>query len=77
MNLTPFLERAWSISGRSTRIGSANDVAEHGATGAQIQLAGGWKTGRMVTYYTWRSQAGQNAMADSRVKRASKDVVRD
>ena len=57
------LEHAGTISGHSTRIGSANDLAEHGATGVQIQQAGGWKTDRMVTYYTRRSQAGTSAMA--------------
>lgn len=62
------LEHAGSISGHSTRIGSANDLAEHGATGTQIQQAGGWKTDRMVTYYTRRSQAGANAMASLRTK---------
>lgn len=62
------LENAGSISGHSTRIGSANDLSEHGATGTQIQQAGGWKTDRMVTYYTRRSQAGWNAMADLRAK---------
>lgn len=66
------LENAWSISGHSARIGSANDLAEHGATGAQIQLAGGWKTDRMVTYYTRRSQAGMNAMADLRTTKIRK-----
>lgn len=44
------LDNAASISGHSTRIGLANDLAEHGATGTQIQHAGGWKTDRMVTY---------------------------
>ncbi|GAB2790039.1 tyrosine-type recombinase/integrase [Dyella kyungheensis] len=63
------LENAASISGHSTRIGSANDLAEHGATGPQIQHAGGWKTERMVTYYTRRSQAGANAMANLRALR--------
>ncbi len=62
------LENAGSISGHSTRIGSANDLSEHDATGTQIQQAGGWKTDRMVTYYTRRSQAGWNAMADLRAK---------
>jgi len=66
------LEHAARISGHSTRIGSANDLAEHGATGTQIQLAGGWKTDRMVTYYTRRSQAGQNVMADLRSAKAPK-----
>ncbi len=60
------LENAGTISGHSTRIGSANDLAEHGATGTQIQQAGGWKTDRMVTYYTRRSMAGANAMAELR-----------
>jgi integrase len=57
------LDAAAAISGHSARIGSANDLAEHGATSAQIQLAGGWKTERMVAYYTRRSLAGASAMA--------------
>jgi integrase len=60
------LENARSISGHSARIGSANDLAENGATSAQIQLAGGWKTDRMVTYYTRKSAAGSNAMRSLR-----------
>jgi integrase len=62
------LENAGAISGHSTRIGSANDLAEHGASGTQIQLAGGWKTERMVVYYTRRSAAGENAMSILRKK---------
>lgn len=65
------LENAASISGHSTRIGSANDLSEHGATGIQIQHAGGWKTDRMVTYYTRRSQAGTSAMAELRASNSS------
>lgn len=57
------LDGAAAISGHSARIGSANDLAEHGATSTQIQQAGGWKTERMVAYYTRRSDAGANAMA--------------
>ncbi|WP_233590168.1 tyrosine-type recombinase/integrase [Dyella dinghuensis] len=68
------LEHAMKISGHSTRIGSANDLAEHGATGTQIQLAGGWKTDRMVIYYTRRSQAGTNAMAQLREARSTPDT---
>lgn len=56
------LDSAMAISGHSARVGSANDLAEHGATGTQIQQAGGWKTERMVAYYTRRSLAGANAM---------------
>jgi integrase len=66
------LENAGAISGHSARIGSANDLAENGATGTQIQLAGGWKTDRMVTYYTRRSNAGTNAMANLRIATSSK-----
>lgn len=64
------LDNAGTISGHSARIGSANDLAENGATSAQIQLAGGWQTDRMVTYYTRRSQAGTSAMADLRAARS-------
>ncbi|MDF3983288.1 tyrosine-type recombinase/integrase [Luteibacter sp. PPL201] len=65
------LENATSISGHSARIGSANDLSEHSATGIQIQQAGGWKTDRMVTYYTRRSSAGVNAMAKLRTSAAA------
>lgn len=67
------LEHAGTISGHSTRIGSANDLAEYGATGTQIQQAGGWKTDRMVTYYTRRSLAGDGAMAALRDARCIPD----
>lgn len=63
------LEHAAAISGHSTRIGSANDLAEHGATSTQIQHAGGWRTDRMVTYYTRRSQAGTSVMAKLRASK--------
>ncbi|AIF48192.1 tyrosine-type recombinase/integrase [Dyella japonica] len=57
------LDHAASISGHSARIGSANDLINHGATTAQIQNAGNWKSAEMVTAYTRRSQAGKNAVA--------------
>lgn len=56
------LDNADTISGHSARIGSANDPAEYGATSTQIQQAGGWKTERMVAYYTRKSTAGTGAM---------------
>jgi hypothetical protein len=68
---TAGLDNAGAISGHSARIGSTNDLDENGATGAQIQLARGWKTDRMGTYYTLRSSVGNNAMASLR------SVVRD
>lgn len=64
------LEHAGTISGHSARIGSANDLAEHGATSTQIQQAGGWKTERMITYYTRKSTAGSDAMATLRENKA-------
>jgi len=67
------LDHAGTTSGHSARIGSANDLAESGATGAQIQHAGGWKADRMVTYYTRRSEARASAMARLRsTKRGNK-----
>jgi integrase len=60
------LEGAAGISGHSARVGSANDLAENGASSTQIQQAGGWRTDRMVTYYTRRSAAGTEAMHDLR-----------
>ena len=71
------LENAESISGHSTRIGSANDLSENGASGIQIQQAGGWKTDRMVTYYTRRSLAGANAMAELRIAQPTKKASAD
>lgn len=58
------LDHAPTISGHSTRIGTANDLINAGKTTAQIQLAGGWRSAEMVTLYTRRSQAGVNAVAE-------------
>lgn len=58
------LDHAPTISGHSTRIGTANDLINAGKTTAQIQLAGGWRSAEMVTLYTRRSQAGANAVAE-------------
>ena len=63
------LGHAWSISGHSTRIGSANDLMRDGATTAEIQHAGGWKSEAMVIAYTRKSGAGHAAMA--RLRRAA------
>jgi integrase len=57
------LAHAGTISGHSTRIGTANDLINNGATTAQIQNAGNWKSAEMVNAYTRRSQAGSNAVA--------------
>ena len=42
------LDYALTISGRSTRIGTAADLMNAGKTTAQIQLAGGWRSAEMV-----------------------------
>jgi integrase len=63
------LPHGWSISGHSARVGTANDLINAGATTAQIQHAGGWRSSEMVHVYTRRSQAGGNAVADLRDRR--------
>ncbi|KZC39890.1 hypothetical protein RHOFW510R12_01200 [Rhodanobacter sp. FW510-R12] len=60
------LEHAPTVSGHSTRIGTANDLINAGKTTAQIQHAGGWRSAEMVNLYTRRSQAGVNAVAELR-----------
>lgn len=68
------LDHAVTISGHSTRIGTANDLINSGFTTAQIQQAGHWKSADMVHAYTRRSQAGSNSVADLRQrKRGSGD----
>ncbi|WP_017462652.1 tyrosine-type recombinase/integrase [Dyella ginsengisoli] len=47
-------------------MGTANDLINNGATTAQIQHAGGWRSAEMVNRYTRRSRAGVNAVADLR-----------
>lgn len=57
------LDHAFTISGHSTRIGTANDLHRNGATTVQIASAGGWKGEAMVLAYTRKSGAGNNAVA--------------
>ena len=57
------LDHAWTISGHSTRIGTANDLMRDGASTGKIQLAGGWKSDAMVIAYTRRQQRGGAAAA--------------
>lgn len=56
------LKKGWTITGHSTRIGTANDLMRNGSTIGQIKHAGGWKSDVMVHAYTRRSKAGQNAV---------------
>jgi integrase len=57
------LDHAITISGHSTRIGTANDLHRNGATTVEIANAGGWKGEAMVIAYTRKSGAGNNAVA--------------
>lgn len=66
------IEHAIVITGHSTRVGMANDLSEHGATDLQIAAAGGWKSLEMVRYYTRKTKAGRNAVADF-LKSADRD----
>ena len=63
------LDHGWTISGHSTRIGTANDLMRDGASTGEIQLAGGWKSEAMVIAYTRKSRAGSDAVA--RLRRSS------
>jgi len=65
------LDHAWTISGHSTRIGTANDLHRNGATTLEIANAGGWKGEAMVHAYTRKSGAGNNAVA--RLRRSEPD----
>ncbi|EQD30037.1 phage integrase family protein, partial [mine drainage metagenome] len=67
------LDHAWTISGHSTRIGTANDLMRDGASTGEIQLAGGWKGAEMVIAYTRKSRAGNNAVARLRRSNAAGD----
>jgi integrase len=63
------LPRASTISGHSTRVGSAVELIEAKATLTEVQFAGGWQSERMVLQYGKSAMAGQGAMAELR-KRA-------
>lgn len=57
-----------SISGHSTRVGTALDLDEDGASIQDTMAAGGWKSQHMVLHYTRRTRAGRNAVANLRRK---------
>lgn len=65
---TAGVPNAQSVTGHSTRVGSANDLARNGHSTLAIQDAGGWKDQRQVIRYTGRSKTGQCAMAQLRRK---------
>ena len=51
------LDEAGRISGHSSRVGAAQDMARHGLKLPAIMQAGGWKTATMVARYTARLDA--------------------
>lgn len=62
-------DRAAGVSGHSTRIGSANELACAGEDPRAIAAAGGWKDLKQVMHYTQASRAGVGAMARLRKRR--------
>ncbi|MCZ8158398.1 MAG: tyrosine-type recombinase/integrase [Rhizobiaceae bacterium] len=56
------------FSGHSTRVGSAVELIDAGASLTEVRFAGGWQSERMVLQYGKKSLAGQGAMAQLRRK---------
>ena len=51
------------ITGHSLRVGSAQSLAEKGATLVQLQNAGRWSDSQMPAHYTRKEQAAKGAIA--------------
>ena len=51
------------ITGHSGRIGLASELVARGASTADVMLAGGWQTGRMVAHYSAGAKAERGAVA--------------
>jgi hypothetical protein len=51
------------MSGHSTRVGAAQDLAELGIDLAAITQAGGWKSTRMPLHYAEKINAARSGMA--------------
>src|SRR5580700_2434124 len=67
------------VSGHSTRVGAAQDLAELGIDLAAITQAGGWKSTRMPLQYAEKINAARSGMARAAVasgrdKAVSEDV---
>lgn len=60
---------AVGISGHSTRVGAAQDLVADSHGLAEVMLAGGWKTPKMVAHYAREAEAGRGAMAKTAAKR--------
>ena len=57
------VEEAARISGHSSRVGAAQDMARHGLELPSIMQAGGWRTATMVARYTARLDARRSGAA--------------
>jgi len=67
------LDEYRAISGHSTRVGSAVELIESGASLTSVQYSGGWQSERMVLQYGKSAMVGQGAMAQLRsTRRAAK-----
>jgi integrase len=60
------IPNAQRITGHSMRVGTPNDLAEHGFSIGDIQLAGGWSDPKTVMRYIAQTTAGRNAVAKLR-----------
>jgi hypothetical protein len=56
-------DEAGRISGHSSRVGAAQDMARHGLELPAIMQSGGWKTATMVARYTARLDARRSGAA--------------
>ncbi|MYA76269.1 MAG: tyrosine-type recombinase/integrase [Gemmatimonadetes bacterium] len=51
------------VSGHSLRIGTAQELAQRGATLVELQTAGRWTDSQMPAHYTREQAAGKGAVA--------------
>ncbi len=56
-------ETVAGISGRSSRVGAAQDMVRHGVELPAVMQAGGWRTAEMVSRYTRRLDARRSGAA--------------
>jgi site-specific recombinase XerD len=65
------LPQAARVSGHSTRVGMANELARMGASERDLMDAGGWNSAQSVKRYTAQSQVGLGARAKLHEKHQS------
>ena len=64
------------VSGHSTRVGAAQDLAELDIDLAAITQAGGWKSTRMPLQYAEKINAARSGMARA-AEKAGRDCIKD